>query len=64
MAKPTPFYQLHLKHKAKLVDFAGYLKLADKYLSDDCMVRDSFLKVMTREHPWYTIIKETRLKTH
>ncbi|EQB63071.1 MAG: Aminomethyltransferase [candidate division Zixibacteria bacterium RBG-1] len=25
MAKPTAFYQLHLKHKAKLVDFAGYL---------------------------------------
>lgn len=25
MARKTPFYQLHLKHKAKLVDFAGYL---------------------------------------
>lgn len=25
MVKQTPFYQQHLKHKAKLVDFAGYL---------------------------------------
>lgn len=38
------------------LDFNGYLQLADKYLSDDCKVRQAFLKVMTREHPWYTII--------
>lgn len=38
------------------LDFDGYLQLADKYLSDDCKMRDAFLKVMTREHPWYTII--------
>jgi abequosyltransferase len=42
--------------KRFLLDFDGYLQLADKYLSDDREVRDSFLKVMTREHPWYTII--------
>lgn len=38
------------------LDFDGYLQLADKYLSDDRMVRDSFFRVMRREHPWYTII--------
>lgn len=42
--------------KRFLLDFDGYLLLADKYLSDDPNARDSFLKVMTREHPWYTII--------
>lgn len=42
--------------KRFLLDFDGYLQLADKYLSDDRKVKDSFLKVMTREHPWYTII--------
>lgn len=42
--------------KRFLLDFDGYLQLADKYLSDDRKVRDSFLKVMTREHPWYTVI--------
>jgi len=42
--------------KRFLLDFDGYLQLADKYLSDDRKVRDAFLKVMTREHPWYTII--------
>ena len=25
MAKKTPFYQMHLKHNAKMVEFAGYL---------------------------------------
>jgi len=39
-----------------LLDFNGYLRLADKYLSDDLKVKKVFLKVMTREHPWYTII--------
>ena len=42
--------------KRFLLDFDGYLKLADKYLSDDSKTRKAFLKVMTREHPWYTII--------
>jgi abequosyltransferase len=42
--------------KRFLLDFDGYLQLADKYLSDDREVRNLFLKVMTREHPWYTVI--------
>ncbi|MFH1440794.1 MAG: glycosyltransferase [Candidatus Omnitrophota bacterium] len=39
-----------------LLDFNGYSQLADKYLSDDRKSKDAFLKVMSREHPWYTII--------
>jgi len=42
--------------KRFLLDFDGYLKLADKYLSDDCKAKEAFLRVMRREHPWYTII--------
>lgn len=42
--------------KRFLLDFDGYLKLAEKYLSYDQAVKNAFLKVMTREHPWYTII--------
>jgi abequosyltransferase len=42
--------------KRFLLDFDGYLQLADKYLPDDRRVRDSFSRVMKREHPWYTII--------
>jgi len=42
--------------KRFLLDFDGYLKLADRCLNNDWNVRNSFLKVMTREHPWYTII--------
>ena len=39
-----------------ILDFDGYLQLAVKYLSDDYKKKNAFLKVMTREHPWYTII--------
>lgn len=42
--------------KRFLLDFNGYLKIADKYLSADPAMRNSFLRVMKREHPWYTII--------
>lgn len=42
--------------KRFLLDFDGYLQLADKYLTNDQNMRKSFLKVMRREHPWYTII--------
>ena len=42
--------------KRFFLDFDGYLKLADKYLSNAPKMKDAFLKVMTREHPWYTII--------
>lgn len=45
--------------KRFLLDFDGYLRLADKFFTDDRNVRHSFLKVMTREHPWYTIIHVT-----
>lgn len=45
--------------KRFLLDFDGYLKLADKYLNDDIDMRNSFLKIMTREHPWYTTIHVT-----
>ena len=45
--------------KRFLLDFNGYLKLADKYFTDDKDVRNAFLEVMTREHPWYTIINVT-----
>ncbi len=45
--------------KRFLLDFDGYLQLADKYLSDDKMMRDAFLHVMLREHPWYTIVNVT-----
>jgi len=44
-----------------LLDFDGYLHLADKYLSNDLQAKKAFLKVMTREHPWYTIIHVTSL---
>jgi len=47
--------------KRFLLDFNGYLQLADKYFSDDRKIREVFLKVMTREHPWYTIIHVTSL---
>lgn len=42
--------------KRFLLDFDGYLKLANKYFADDGNLKKTFLKVMTREHPWYTII--------
>lgn len=42
--------------KRFLLDFDGYLHLADKYLSFDSDMRNAFLKVMKREHPWYTVI--------
>lgn len=42
--------------KRFLLDFDGYLKLADKYFGDEEISRKSFLKVMTREHPWYTVV--------
>lgn len=45
--------------KRFLLDFDGYLKLADKYLDDHIDMRSAFLKVMTREHPWYTVIHVT-----
>lgn len=42
--------------KRFLLDFDGYARLANEYLPEDQKVRQSFLRVMRREHPWYTII--------
>lgn len=42
--------------KRVLLDFDGYLMLANTYLADDRQAKEAFLKVMTREHPWYTIV--------
>ncbi|MCX5699166.1 MAG: glycosyltransferase family 2 protein [Candidatus Omnitrophica bacterium] len=47
--------------KRFLLDFDGYLKLADKYFADDENLKKSFLKVMTREHPWYTVVHAASL---
>jgi len=47
--------------KRFFLDFDGYLKLADKYFKQDGDLRKSFLKVMTREHPWYTIVHAVSL---
>lgn len=40
-----------------LMDFNGYRQLADTLFSSDAEVRRSFLRVMTREHPWYRLVK-------
>ncbi len=45
--------------KRFLLDFNAYLRLSDVFLSHDKDIKASFLKVMTREHPWYTIINAT-----
>ena len=47
--------------KRFFLDFNGYLKLTDTFLKDDLKVKNVFLKVMTREHPWYTIIHVSSL---
>ena len=39
-----------------LLDFDGYLMLADKFLPDNRRIKDSYFRVMRREHPWYTIV--------
>lgn len=43
--------------KRYLLDFDGYLLLANQLFNDDLQVRRSFLHVMTREHPWCRLIK-------
>jgi abequosyltransferase len=47
--------------KRLLLDFDGYLKLADKYFpdEDDKDARKAFLDVMKRTYRWYTIIHVT-----
>lgn len=43
--------------KRYLLDFDGYLLLADQLFGDDPIRRKAFLHVMTREHPWYRLAK-------
>lgn len=43
--------------KRYLLDFDGYLLLANQLFNDDHHVRRVFLRVMTREHPWYRLVK-------
>lgn len=43
-----------------LLDFQGYLRIANKLFSGD-RTREVFLKVMTREHRWYRLLK---LRSH
>jgi abequosyltransferase len=43
--------------KRYMLDFDGYLLLANELFNDDPQVRHKFLHVMTREHPWYRLLK-------
>jgi len=40
-----------------MLDFDGYLLLASELFGDDLPVKRAFLQVMTREHPWYRLVK-------
>lgn len=40
-----------------MLDFNGYLRIANKLFSDDRRTREMFLKVMTREHRWFRLLK-------
>lgn len=42
--------------KRFLIDLDGYLKIANELLPSDPQVQNAFRRVMTREHPWYTIV--------
>jgi abequosyltransferase len=43
--------------KRYMLDFDGYLLLANELFNDDPQLRRIFLRVMTREHPWYRLLK-------
>jgi len=43
--------------KRFMLDFNGYLLLANELFDGDSQVKRAFLKVMSREHPWYRLIK-------
>ncbi len=43
--------------KRYMLDFDGYLLLANELFDDDPPVKRAFLQVMTREHPWYRLVK-------
>lgn len=50
--------------KRFLLDLDGYSLLANKCFSDDVQMKNEFMKVMTREHPWYRLIKIRALATN
>lgn len=43
--------------KRMMIDFEGYLHLADRFCNNDPALRQAFLMVMTREHRWYRILR-------
>jgi hypothetical protein len=43
--------------KRFMLDFDGYLLLANELFDGDPQVKRAFLQVMTREHPWYRLVK-------
>lgn len=43
--------------KRFMLDFDGYLLLANELFESDPQVKRAFLRVMTREHPWYRLVK-------
>ena len=43
--------------KRYMLDFDGYLLLANELFESDPQVRRAFLQAMTREHPWYRLVK-------
>jgi abequosyltransferase len=43
--------------KRYLLDFDGYLRLAEDLFGDHQILRAEFLRVMTREHPWYRLLR-------
>lgn len=43
--------------KRFMLDFDGYLLLANELFASDPQVKRAFLQVMTREHPWYRLVK-------
>jgi abequosyltransferase len=43
--------------KQLMIDFDGYIRLADTFWPKDRQMRNAFLKVMTRMHRWYRILR-------
>jgi O-antigen biosynthesis alpha-1,3-abequosyltransferase len=43
--------------KRYMLDFDGYLSLGKELFDGDPQLKRAFLQVMTREHPWYRLVK-------
>src|SRR2546430_3696260 len=43
--------------KRFMLDFDGYLLLANELFGGDPPVKNAFLQAMSREHPWYRLVK-------